>query len=92
MADEEHLRQIIRSFRRRLRQQYAIGLTGLAAILCLAITSTTLFGVSAPALALLVLLLMAALTLWNWRCPACNRLLRIGSKPVVCPHCGTQLR
>ena len=31
-------------------------------------------------------------SLWNWRCPACNRYLGKTLNPAYCARCGAQLR
>lgn len=33
-----------------------------------------------------------AFSLWNWRCPACNRYLGKGASPRFCAKCGVPLR
>ena len=33
-----------------------------------------------------------AFSLWNWRCPACNRYLGKGISPSFCSKCGVPLR
>ena len=35
---------------------------------------------------------MLTFTLWNWRCPACNRFLGSVKNPKFCPRCGAQLQ
>lgn len=43
--------------------------------------------------AVFVLVLGAiAFSLWNWRCPACNRYLGKGISPSFCSKCGVPLR
>jgi len=92
MTDKERLEQVARSFKRRLILQYAIGLTGLGVVLCVAVTRVSICGISGPSLALLALIPVVVLTLLNWRCPSCNKLLKIGSNPGFCPTCGVRLR
>lgn len=31
-------------------------------------------------------------SLWNWRCPACNKYLGKGVNPSFCPKCGVPLK
>ena len=33
-----------------------------------------------------------AFSLWNWRCPACNRYLGKGISPSFCSKCGVPLQ
>jgi rubrerythrin len=33
----------------------------------------------------------AAFSWWNWRCPACRKLLGAQLRPADCPHCGVPL-
>ena len=33
-----------------------------------------------------------AFSLYNWRCPACNRYLGKGTNPQFCPKCGAPLQ
>ena len=35
---------------------------------------------------------LVAFSLWNWRCPACNRYLGKGVGQAFCPKCGVPLR
>ncbi|MFB3921165.1 MAG: hypothetical protein ACE145_05550 [Terriglobia bacterium] len=35
---------------------------------------------------------LLAFSLWNWRCPACNRYLGKGFGPSFCPKCGVRLQ
>jgi hypothetical protein len=55
----------------------------------------SLFGLSAQGLvgAAFVLVLGAVgFSLWNWRCPACNRYLGKGISPAFCSKCGVPLQ
>jgi hypothetical protein len=42
--------------------------------------------------ALVVILGTIAFSLWNWRCPACNKYLGKGISPAFCAKCGVALR
>jgi len=42
--------------------------------------------------AFVVVLGFVVFTLWNWRCPACNRYLGKGISLAFCPKCGVALR
>lgn len=57
--------------------------------------SGTPFGVpmtvAGPAFVVLVLGALG-FSLWNWRCPACNRYLGKGASPRFCAKCGVPLR
>lgn len=39
-----------------------------------------------------LLLGTVAFSLWNWRCPACNRYLGKGISPSFCSKCGVPLQ
>ncbi|HEV8577857.1 MAG TPA: hypothetical protein VGX68_02145 [Thermoanaerobaculia bacterium] len=56
---------------------------------------TPLFGLPTELVigaAIAVILGFVAFTLWNWRCPACNRYLGKGISPSFCPKCGVPLQ
>ena len=54
-----------------------------------------LFGIPAviwgPAFLMLVIGALI-FSLWNWRCPACNKYLGKGMSPRFCPKCGVALQ
>lgn len=47
--------------------------------------------VAGPAFVVLVISALA-FSLWNWRCPACNRYLGKGARPRFCAKCGAPLQ
>ena len=82
--------------RKRTRQILAVGPFVLAFIALLSVehNSTGIFGlprdiVLGIAFALIISVLI--FSLFNWRCPACNKYLGKGISPKFCSKCGVQL-
>ena len=42
--------------------------------------------------ALVIIIGVVAFSLWNWRCPACNKYLGKGISPSFCSKCGVPLQ
>ena len=96
---EQQLADFKEEFARRRNRQLLVSLPVVAAFLIFAVASqkgtVPFFGLP-PALvggiAFAVVLGTLAFSLWNWRCPACNKYLGKGISPSFCPKCGVPLR
>lgn len=96
---EQQLADFKAEFAKRRKRQLLVSLPVVAAILIFAVVSqnarVSLLGLP-PALvggiAFAVVLGTLVFSLWNWRCPACNRYLGKGISPSFCPKCGVPLR
>ena len=90
--------EIIRSFAQRRRRRFVI--PGIAIILwgllLLSARGREPFWVKPTPLFVIFAVLaigMLSFHIWNWRCPACNRLLgRSIRSPRFCPNCGVPLQ
>ena len=98
---EQQIADFKAEFARRRKRQLLVSLPLAAVVILFAIFSRT---AEAPPLGLppavlriavfvFVLVLGAiAFSLWNWRCPACNKYLGKGVSPSFCPKCGVPLQ
>lgn len=90
--------EIIEEFKKkRTRQIMAVGPIILAFIALLSVEGnpTGIFGlppsiVLTTSFALIISVLI--FSLFNWRCPSCNKYLGKGINPKFCSKCGVQLR
>ena len=96
---EQQLSEFKAEFARRRKRQLLGSLPVVAAMLIFAVASQNarapLFGLSpalAGGIAFAVVLGTLVFSLWNWRCPACNRYLGKGISPSFCSKCGVPLR
>jgi hypothetical protein len=83
---------ILATFReRRLRQ---IGLTGIVLVVLFSMGGLARLFPSKDAGIILVggvVLVIAVLMAFNWRCPGCNKMLGKNLNPRFCEGCGVQL-
>ena len=90
--------EIIEQFKKkRIRQIMAVGPIILAFIALLSVEGnpTGIFGLpSNIVLGISFALIISVLifSLFNWRCPACNKYLGKAINPKFCAKCGVQLR
>ncbi len=95
---EQQLSEFKAEYARRRRRQIGASLPVLAVFLVLAffnekveaffgLAPSVLLGASFTMVAALV-----AFSLWNWRCPACNRYLGRSVSQAFCSKCGVPLR
>ncbi len=97
---EQQIADFKAEFARRRKRQLLVSLPLAAVVILFAVFSRT--AEEAPPLglppavlgiAVFVLVLGAiAFSLWNWRCPACNKYLGKGIGPSFCPKCGVPLQ
>jgi hypothetical protein len=88
-----------RLFALRRRRQILLAVPLLPILICVMVVRDrgegALFGV--PAVAWGPAFLLSAIgavlfSLWNWRCPACDKYLGKGMSPRFCPKCGVALQ
>ena len=91
--------QITDEFRqRRTRQWFISSIAFVVLIVAIAASERpkfSLFGLDANTLGVIALVLIVILiagSLLNWRCPSCSRYLGKGMNPAFCPKCGVKLR
>jgi hypothetical protein len=90
--------EIIEEFKkRRTRQIMAVGPIMLAFIALLSVEGnpTGIFGLPPNAVLTITFALIISVlifSLFNWRCPACNKYLGKTINPKFCVKCGVQLR
>jgi zinc transporter ZupT len=82
--------------RRRKRQLITSGVALFVALPVMALSGRlTLFGMPERAVLIVATTLIVGavlFSLYNWRCPACNRYLGKAFNPSFCSGCGAQLR
>jgi hypothetical protein len=96
---EQQLAEFKAEFGKRRKRQLLATLPILAVFAVYVFLSrtpeATVFGLPATVVlgvAFAVILAFIAFTLWNWRCPACNRYLGKGISPSFCSKCGVALQ
>lgn len=93
---DEQKQDFIDDFSRRRIRQLALTIPiGIAIVAFFIfeerITESALAPIAFAAVVVAVLA-MIAFSLYNWRCPACNKYLGKGINPRFCQKCGAQLR
>ena len=83
--------------RRRIRQWLVVipSVLALIAVRMLPDSGDTLFGINTQIVLLAciaILLGVLGFTVYNWRCPSCEKYLGRGINPKFCGSCGFQLR
>ena len=95
----EQIEEFKDQFITRRRKQIVASIMSAAVIFAFLVTAdaptSALFGIAPelwmpPAIVLVVVAL--GFTLFNWRCPACNRYLGKTFSPAFCAKCGAPLR
>jgi hypothetical protein len=96
---EQQLADFKAEFARRRKRQLLVSIPLAAAVLLFGLfgrrAEAPLFGLPPAVLGgavFAVVLAAIAFSLWNWRCPACNRYLGKGIGPAFCPKCGVPLQ
>lgn len=96
---EQQLEDFKAEFARRRRRQLLVSLPLAAVVILFAVFSRTAeappLGLPPAVLGVAVFIFVLgaiAFSLWNWRCPACNKYLGKGISPSFCPKCGVALR
>ena len=90
--------EIIEEFKKkRTRQIMAVGPIILAFIALLSVESnpTGIFGLPPNivlGLSFALIISVLIFSLFNWRCPSCNKYLGQAMNPKFCSRCGIQLR
>jgi hypothetical protein len=82
------------SARRRNQIILTVPLIGVIVLLALSDGKQPVLGIPLPVfgtIALVVVLGGLAFSLYNWRCPACNKYLGKGISPRFCAKCGVPL-
>ena len=86
-------------FKTRFQRQIAITLLLLPAIIVAAMNrrmrTESIFGIPGQTLIPIAIVFIfggIGLSLWNWRCPGCNKYLGKSFYPKHCSGCGAQLR
>ena len=86
-----------RQFSDRRRRQF-VAITPILSILLFRVAlhdNPTPFGLSAgfwAGIMIATVLGVVAFSLYNWRCPACNKYLGRGMGPQFCAKCGIELK
>src|SRR5262245_31295143 len=97
---EQQLEDFKAEFARRRKRQLLVSLPLAAFVILFAVFSRTfeeapplgLPPVALGAAVFAIVLGAIAFSLWNWRCPACNKYLGKGISPSFCPKFGVPLR
>jgi len=95
----EREERVIEEFRRRRTRQFIV-IVPMVAVLFFMTTrgegeSISFAGLPEAvvgAAALAIILAALVFSIYNWRCPACNRYLGKAINPAFCSKCGAQLR
>ncbi|MGW8209483.1 MAG: hypothetical protein ACWGO2_10780 [Syntrophobacteria bacterium] len=89
--------EIIEEFKKkRIRQIMAVGPIILAFIALLSVegNSTAIFGLppnTVLTISFALIISVLIFSLFNWRCPSCNKYLGKAINPKFCAKCGVQL-
>jgi protein-S-isoprenylcysteine O-methyltransferase Ste14 len=96
---EQQLADFKAEFARRRKRQLLVSIPLAAVVILFAVFSRTAetprLGLPPAVLGVTVFVLVLgaiAFSLWNWRCPACNKYLGKGISPSFCPKCGVPLQ
>ena len=96
---EQQLTEFKTEFARRRRRQLLVTIPIIACVVLIRVfrdrESGLVFGLptsTVMGVAFAVLLGVIAFSLWNWRCPACNKYLGKGISPSFCSKCGVPLQ
>ena len=96
---EQQLVEFKTEFAKRRRRQLLVLIPVVACIVLVRVFSKNegalIFGLPASVVtgaAFAVILAILAFSLWNWRCPACNKYLVKGISPSFCSKCGAPLQ
>jgi len=99
MMQEQSVADIKSKFKSRFRKQLAVAIILLPIILALIIGDrnggTTILGMEAEIFgifAIVLVIVALVFSLFNWRCPSCNKYLGREIYPKFCNKCGVQLR
>lgn len=95
---EQQLTEFKAEFARRRKRQLLVTIPLVAGVVLLRVFRTEeglIFGLPASTVmgaAFAVVMAVLAFSLWNWRCPACNKYLGKGISPAFCRKCGVPLQ
>jgi hypothetical protein len=96
---EQQITEFKAEFARRRKRQLLVTIPIVACIVLVRVFSreedALVFGLPASVVigaAFAVIAAVVAFTLWNWRCPACNKYLGKGMSPSFCSKCGVPLQ
>ncbi len=96
---EQQLTEFKAEFAKRRKRQLLVTIPIVAFILLVRVFAkgedALIFGFPASVVmgaAFAILLGIVAFSLWNWRCPACNKYLGKGISPAFCSKCGVPLQ
>jgi membrane protein YdbS with pleckstrin-like domain len=96
---EQQLTEFKAEFAKRRKRQLLVTIPIIACVVLVRVLSkdeeALFFGLPASVVigaAFAVIAAVVAFTLWNWRCPACNKYLGKGMSPSFCSKCGIPLQ
>jgi len=96
---EQQITELKAEFARRRKRQFLVTIPLAAGVVLLRVfrdkEAGLIFGFPASTVmgvAFGVVLAVVAFSLWNWRCPACNKYLGKGMSPDFCRKCGIPLQ
>jgi len=91
--------QVIEEFKQRRTRQWIAAIPGVVAFLLFYLAlrhhESPVPGLNPQVLtgvAGVVVVAYVIFSIWNWRCPACNRYLGKGMNPAFCAKCGAKLK